>query len=200
MAQPSDVAEDRELAIVAIAAALIVVVLVLIMSICKCRAASTSESYFYPTGMNEVSPVPHYRTIMISEGMNNDSASDSDDSDSDDSDSDEDSDNRNGANNNQRRPNNGLKRGSLRDAKKDKTNGRFDFKPNPDDDIYTNMEVPMYAAVPGCAKNRGYLGDYEDYELPTRNDLRWDETKLDAGNIQPAFLFPHQPYGPRMGL
>ena len=78
--------------------------------------------------------------------------------------------------------------------------GVFDFRPLPDDDIYTNMNVPSYPVIPPCAQNDGYLGDFHYYDPKPKNDIRWDETKLDAGNIQPSFLFPHRPYGPYMGL
>jgi len=175
---------DQELVIAAVAAALIIVVLILMSMVCACNA-SDSEPYFYPTGMNDVSPVPHYRTIInfdTSEKMRKRSHT------------------RDTQSTSPAHLNNGLKRGSSIEMGKDKTSGMFDFKPNPDDDIYTNMEVYTYTSMPPCAKNRGYQGDYEDFELPRQNDLRWDETKLDAGNIQPAFLFPHRPYGPRMGL
>lgn len=51
-----------------------------------------------------------------------------------------------------------------------------------------------------CACSTGYLGGFDDQTMPIRNDLRWKGTVLNAGNIRPAYLFPHRPFGCRMGL
>ena len=164
-----------------------VLILIVIILIVWCSYNDqVKDSYFYPTSTNDVDNTAYYNTVMLSEGASGKPKN-------------------NGLpGNNGKKPNNdnGNKNRKNTELEIENINARsiFDFQPLPDDDIYTNMNMPSYPVIPPCAQNDGYLGDFHYYDPKPKNDIRWDETKLDAGNIQPSFLFPHRPYGPYMGL